>query len=62
MGTKIMGNTAFGTVVVAAALVELIRNSLTLLGISTFWHGTFVGSCIIVAVLFDRLRSRTSDD
>lgn len=52
--------TAFGAVV-GAALIELIRNSLTLLGISTFWQGTFVGSFIIVAVLFERLRSRTSD-
>jgi ribose transport system permease protein len=49
--------TAFGAVV-GAALIELIRNSLTLLGISTFWQGTFVGTFIIVAVLFDRLRSR----
>jgi ribose transport system permease protein len=53
--------TAFGAVV-GAALIEIIRNSLTLLGISTFWQGTFVGSFIIVAVLFDRLRSRTSND
>jgi ribose transport system permease protein len=52
--------TAFGSVV-GAALIELIRNSLTLLGISTFWQGTFVGSFIIIAVLFERLRSRTSD-
>lgn len=52
--------TAFGAVV-GAALIELIRNSLTLLGISTFWQGTFVGSFIIIAVLFERLRSRTSD-
>jgi ribose transport system permease protein len=48
--------TAFGAVV-GAALIEVIRNSLTLLGISTFWQGTFVGSFIIVAVLFDRLRA-----
>jgi ribose transport system permease protein len=53
--------TAFGAVV-GAALIEVVRNSLTLLGISTFWQGTFVGSFIIVAVLFDRLRSRTSGD
>jgi ribose transport system permease protein len=51
--------TALGGVV-GAALIELIRNSLTLLGISTFWQGTFVGCFIIVAVLFDRLRYRTS--
>lgn len=53
--------TAFGAVV-GAALIEVIRNSLTLLGISTFWQGTFVGSFIIIAVLFDRLRLRTSND
>lgn len=52
--------TAFGAVV-GAALIEVIRNSLILLGISTFWQGTFVGSFIIVAVLFDRLRTRTAN-
>jgi ribose transport system permease protein len=50
----------FGAVV-GAALIEVIRNSLTLLGISTFWQGTFVGGFIIVAVLFDRLRVRRAD-
>jgi ribose transport system permease protein len=53
--------TAFGAVV-GAALIEVIRNSLILLGISTFWQGTFVGSFIIVAVLFDRLRTAGSSD
>ena len=32
------------------------------LGISTFWQGTFVGSFIVVAALFDRLRSRNAND
>ena len=53
--------TAFGAVV-GSALIEVIRNSLTLLGISTFWQGTFVGSFIIVAVLFDRLRARGANE
>jgi ribose transport system permease protein len=53
--------TAFGAVV-GAALIEVIRNSLTLLGISTFWQGTFVGSFIIIAVLFDRLRARSANE
>jgi len=53
--------TAFGAVV-GAALIEVIRNSLILLGISTFWQGTFVGTFIVVAVLFDRLRARRSDE
>jgi ribose transport system permease protein len=58
-GANLMGGsgTALGGVV-GAALIEVIRNSLILLGISTFWQGFFVGSFIIVAVLFDRLRSR----
>lgn len=53
--------TAFGAVD-GAALIEIIRNGLTLLGISTFWQATFVGTFIVVAVLFDRLRSRASSD
>jgi ribose transport system permease protein len=62
-GTNLAGGagTAFGAVV-GAALIEVIRNSLILLGISTFWQGTFVGSFIIVAVLFDRLRARNAND
>jgi ribose transport system permease protein len=48
--------TAFGAVV-GAALIEVIRNSLILLGISTFWQGSFVGSFIIIAVAIERLRS-----
>jgi ribose transport system permease protein len=53
--------TAFGAVV-GAMLIEVIRNSLILLGISTFWQGTFVGCFIVLAVAFDRLRnSETSD-
>jgi ribose transport system permease protein len=47
--------TAFGAVV-GAALIEVIRNSLILLGISTFWQGSFVGSFIIIAVAIERLR------
>jgi ribose transport system permease protein len=62
-GANLMGGvgTALGAVV-GAALIEVIRNSLILLGISTFWQGTFVGSFIIVAVLFDRLRAAGADD
>jgi ribose transport system permease protein len=60
-GANLMGGsgTAIGGVV-GAALIEIIRNSLTMLGISTFWQGTFVGCFIVVAVLFDRIRSRSA--
>lgn len=53
--------TAFGAVV-GALLIEVIRNSLILLGISTFWQGAFVGTFIVIAVAFDRFRNaRTSE-
>lgn len=47
--------TAIGAVV-GALLIEVIRNSLILLGISTFWQGMFIGTFIVVAVSFDRIR------
>ena len=47
--------TAVGALV-GAALIEIIRNSLGLLGINAFWQGTFIGGFILVAVAFDRLR------
>ena len=53
------GGTAFGAVV-GAVLIEMIRNSLTLLGINPFWQGVFVGTFIIVAVAFDRIRASRS--
>jgi ribose transport system permease protein len=50
--------TALGALV-GSALIEIIRNSLGLLGINAFWQGTFIGSFIIIAVAFDRLRRTT---
>jgi ribose transport system permease protein len=51
--------TAFGALV-GAALIEIIRNSLGLLGINAFWQGTFIGGFIVIAVAFDRLRRSSS--
>jgi ribose transport system permease protein len=53
--------TALGALV-GAALIEVIRNSLGLLGINAFWQGTFIGGAIILAVLFDRLRNLRQSD
>jgi ribose transport system permease protein len=47
--------TAVGAVI-GAALIEVIRNSLLLLGVNAFWQGLVIGSCIILAVMFERLR------
>ena len=48
------GGTALGAII-GAMLIEVIRNSLGLLGINAFWQGTFLGGAILFAVLFDRL-------
>ena len=48
--------TAVGAVI-GAALIEVIRNSLGLLGINAFWRGVFIGGAILLAVLFDRIRN-----
>ena len=53
--------TAFGALV-GAALIEIIRNSLGLLGINAFWQGTFIGGAIVLAVLFDRIRNLRQSD
>jgi ribose transport system permease protein len=50
--------TALGALV-GAALIEVIRNSLGLLGINAFWQGAFIGGFIIIAVAFDRVRRTT---
>jgi ribose transport system permease protein len=47
---------------IGAALIEIIRNSLGLLGINAFWQGTFIGGAILLAVLFDRIRSYRSSE
>ena len=56
-GASLVGGvgTALGAIV-GAALIEVIRNSLGLLGINAFWQGTFIGGFIIVAVAFERVR------
>jgi ribose transport system permease protein len=52
--------TAFGAVI-GAALIEVIRNSLLLLGVDAFWQGTFVGCFIVLAVMFDKLKGSLAE-
>jgi ribose transport system permease protein len=56
-GASLVGGagTALGALV-GAALIEIIRNSLGLLGINSNWQGTFIGLAIIAAVAFERVR------
>lgn len=53
--------TVFGAII-GALLIEVIRNSLILLGISTFWQGAFIGCFIVIAVAFDRIRRLRAQD
>lgn len=62
-GASLVGGagTALGALV-GAALIEVIRNSLGLLGINAFWQGTFIGCFIIMAVAFERVRQMRARD
>jgi ribose transport system permease protein len=62
-GASLVGGagTALGALV-GAALLEIIRNSLGLLGINAFWQGTFIGGAILVAVTFERVQQLGSRD
>jgi ribose transport system permease protein len=61
-GANLSGGTgtAFGAVI-GAALIEVIRNSLLLLGIDALWQGMFVGSFIVLAVMFDKLKGSSTE-
>ena len=52
--------TAIGAII-GAMLIEVIRNSLGLLGINAFWQGVFIGGAILFAVMFDRLANYRRD-
>jgi ribose transport system permease protein len=62
-GASLIGGagTAIGALI-GAALIEIIRNSMGLLGINAFWQGTVIGCAIIVAVAFERVRQLRSRD
>jgi ribose transport system permease protein len=62
-GASLIGGagTAIGALV-GAALIEIIRNSLGLLGINPFWQGTVIGLAIVVAVAFERVRQLQSKE
>jgi ribose transport system permease protein len=62
-GANLAGGVGTATgALIGAALIEIIRNSLGLLGINAFWQGTFIGGAIIFAVLFERVRNFRHSD
>lgn len=62
-GAALAGGVGTATgAIIGAALIEVIRNSLGLLGINAFWQGCFIGGAILLAVLFDRVRNFRQND
>jgi ribose transport system permease protein len=53
--------TAIGALA-GALLIEIIRNSMGLLGINPFWQGTVIGGAILFAVAFERVRQLRARD
>jgi ribose transport system permease protein len=51
---------AYGAVI-GALLIEVIRNALLLAGVNPFWQGIFVGCCILLAVLLQRIQVREEE-
>ena len=57
-GAALTGGVGTATgALIGAALIEVIRNSLGLLGINAFWQGCFIGGAILFAVSFERIRN-----
>jgi ribose transport system permease protein len=57
-GAALAGGVGTATgAVIGAALIEVIRNSLGLLGINAFWQGCVIGGAILLAVSFERVRN-----
>lgn len=60
-GANLMGGVAYALgAPIGAALMELIRNSLLLAGIDALWQQFFVGLFLILAVLLEQIRNRSS--
>jgi ribose transport system permease protein len=58
-GTSMSGGegTIFG-VVIGAAIMQVLRSGLVLLGVSAYWLQAVQGLVIVVAIMFDQLRRR----
>ena len=56
-GTDLMGGSGIPyAAVIGAALIEIVRNALLLVGVDPYWQGTFVGLVIAGAILLERAR------
>ena len=58
-GTRLSGGegTIFG-VLIGAAIMQVLRNGLVLLGVEAYWQPAAIGLVIIMAIMLDTLRKR----
>ena len=63
----LLGGTSFygglggvGGTVVGVLLIAVLQNGLGLIGVSAFWQGVVTGSVLIIAVMLDKLHSRST--
>jgi ribose transport system permease protein len=58
-GTSLMGGegTILG-VLIGAAIMQVLRNGLVLVGVSAYWLQAVQGLVIVVAIMLDQLRKR----
>ena len=63
----LLGGTSFyggmggvGGTVIGVLLIAVLQNGLGLIGVSAFWQGVVTGVVLIVAVLLDKLHSRSA--
>jgi ribose transport system permease protein len=58
-GTSLMGGEgSILGVLIGAAIMQVLRNGLVLLGFPAYWQPAAIGLVIIIAIMIDRLRSR----
>ena len=49
--------TILGGVLVGAAIMQVLRNGLVLLGFPAYWQSAAIGTAIILALMLDRIRT-----
>ena len=59
-GTSMAGGKAsIGGTAIGALMMAVVRNGLNLLNVNTFWHQVVIGAIILIAVIIDKLSTKS---